>query len=116
MKKRMRWLHFHFSANGLKYHREKSKCDDSDIVLDGTKMATAPAFHDTRGYIPVPLELSQDDGNDDEDGDNIKNRQDMDNLTKLAIIATSPQSPLMQRHKPPWDIRPRCAHFLFLFS
>ena len=44
--------------------------------------------------VPPPLSLAETTGG-------------MDKLTELAIIATGPQSPLMQKpHPPPWDAKP----------
>ncbi|KAL4226229.1 hypothetical protein ACF0H5_014213 [Mactra antiquata] len=96
------------SANGLKYHREKTRCDDSDLGLTDIPTPFQNIDHDnkedieksSRASVQVPgaLDLSTNV--------NTSTSCGMDKLTELAIIATGPQSPLLQKPKPPWENTP----------
>ncbi|KAK3611231.1 hypothetical protein CHS0354_005242 [Potamilus streckersoni] len=105
------------SGNGLKYHLEKTKCEDLQCATHDTSPvnhAEGPQTGDTFGakrrldmkmeeenvnmkeepestmprrfVVPPPLSL----------GSNLENESGVDKLTELAIIATGPQSPLLQ--------------------
>ncbi|XP_041379856.1 HMG box-containing protein 1-like [Gigantopelta aegis] len=68
------------SCNGLRYHTSKTRCEE---CTDGhSEKKTKPASTD--------LVLPEIGGN-------------MEKLHQLAIIATGPQSPLLQSNSPSWD-------------
>ncbi|XP_052781411.1 HMG box-containing protein 1-like isoform X2 [Mya arenaria] len=103
------------SANGLKYHRERTKCDDTNFEYSGSFVHRhVPKQLDlTALCLPsVKNSLNQSECQNITTSPGIEfsssslHSTGMDKLTELAIIATSPQSPLMRKPKPPWDKTP----------